>query len=116
MAKVLLIEDHDLTREHLCEALEDVGFEVVSSDGYASGVSALRAHAFDYVVANAMLPDGSGLDLADLATDRGVPSIITSGHPDTIAALEAKGIRFLTKPFDVQDLVRAIRATCDGDD
>jgi len=66
------------------------------------------------LVLDVSLPDLSGLELQKLiATDRiDMPIIFITGHGDvpmTVQAMKAGAVEFLTKPFDDEVLLRAIR-------
>jgi FixJ family two-component response regulator len=66
------------------------------------------------------LPVASGLDVQDSLIDAGVPIpiIFITGHgdiPTTVQAMKSGAVEFLTKPFDDQDLLNAIREALDRD-
>jgi FixJ family two-component response regulator len=64
-------------------------------------------------VLDVSLPDLSGLELQGLLTDRtDMPIIFITGHVDipmTVRAIKAGAVEFLTKPFDEEVLLGAIR-------
>jgi hypothetical protein len=62
------------------------------------------------LIADVLLPgSGDGLRLAQAARDIAVPTLLISGHPEVIAQQEAQGLPFLSKPFRLLELLRAIR-------
>jgi FixJ family two-component response regulator len=65
------------------------------------------------LVLDVSLPDLSGLELQGLLTDRtDMPIIFITGHVDipmTVRAIKAGAVEFLTKPFDEEVLLGAIR-------
>jgi FixJ family two-component response regulator len=65
------------------------------------------------LVLDVSLPDLSGLELQELLTDRtDMPIIFITGHVDipmTVRAIKAGAVEFLTKPFDDEVLLGAIR-------
>ena len=61
-------------------------------------------------------PDVSGLELARRATNRNIPILLCSGHPDLIAKLRRFNYPYLSKPFDLDNLVtEAKRILADTD-
>jgi FixJ family two-component response regulator len=72
-----------------------------------------RALTPSCLVLDVSLPDLNGLDLQKLVADRvDMPVIFITGHadiPTTVRAMKAGAIEFLTKPFDDDALLGAIR-------
>ena len=71
------------------------------------------------LVLDLQLPGASGLELQQqlLAGDT-PPIVFISGHgdiPSSVRAIKAGAIEFLSKPFDDQELLRAIHAAIDQD-
>ena len=59
------------------------------------------------------MPGVSGLDLPERlrASGRAIPFVFITGHGDRAMArraMEAGALRFLTKPFDDEELLRAV--------
>ena len=110
---VLVADDELLIRWALRERLTDAGFRVVE----ASRASEARAgfdESIDAVVLDLRLPDGSGLDL--LREFHGlrpeVPLILISawlGGSSVDEAVELGATAVLSKPFDVEAVLTAIR-------
>ena len=72
------------------------------------------------LVLDVSLPGANGLDLQRQLADAGVyiPIIFITGHGDipmTVRAMKSGAVEFLTKPFDDQDLLNAIRQALDRD-
>ena len=112
--KVLVIEDDVNIAELLRLYLEKDGFEVsVAADGGA-GVSAFRAGQPDLVLLDIMLPvmDGWGVLRAIRAESRTPVIMLTakSETPDKIAGLEQGADDYVTKPFEVKELLARIHA------
>lgn len=114
--RVLIVEDDDATREMLCTVLNEAGFDIVAA---VDGVHALRstlARRPQVILLDLGLPllDGSGF--LEQWRDRDarahhVPVIVTSGSPYSAQIAEQLGaVRFIRKPFDLDELVATIRA------
>src|ERR1700719_3852837 len=72
------------------------------------------------LVLDVSLPGVNGLDLQRELADAGiqVPIIFITGHGDipmTVKAMKSGAVEFLTKPFQDQDLLDAIRQALDRD-
>ena len=112
---MLLVEDDDAVREMLCAALNDAGFDIVAA---LDGVHALRtaiARTPDVVLLDLGLPalDGSGyLKQWRERDDRAgkVPVIVMSAstYGEQIAD-EVGAVQYFAKPFDIEEMIKAIR-------
>jgi DNA-binding response OmpR family regulator len=109
MPRLLIVEDYRLLRELLEADLKEQGYIVtILHDGMAAR-RALQSETFDAVIVDAVLPCGaSGLEVAHNAHERGIPVLVTSGSPATIAKLSAEPYHFLRKPFHLAQLSEAL--------
>src|SRR5262245_171995 len=109
--KVLLVEDDADLREAVCEALADVGHDVLTAIDGSDGLSKLRESRPDVVVLDLMMPKLDGWQFRVeqrkdpvLAT---IPLVAISASGNaTAAAIDADA--FLRKPLDADVLCRAI--------
>ncbi len=111
---VLLIEDEPQIRRFVRLAVEAEGCSVVEAGSVAEGLTAAGQAAFDLVILDLGLPDGSGLDvIRALRGWSGLPILILSARTaenDKIDALDAGADDYLTKPFGVGELRARLRA------
>ena len=108
MARVLVIEDHELVHRYLCEAVRTAGHRARCVRTKAEAEVELASGGIDLVVSDIRLPDGSGNDIALRAAGMGIKTILMTGHPDTIATLASKQIAHLRKPFRLGALIKLI--------
>ncbi|HWK26646.1 MAG TPA: PAS domain-containing protein [Solirubrobacter sp.] len=113
---VLVVEDADAVRVLTGRLLYAAGYQVVSVE---SGAVALeRLEDADVLVTDVVMPGMSGVELAVTARERrpGLPVVFVSGYTgDTsLAGSDDPATAFLAKPFDGDDLLRAVRSTLDG--
>ena len=113
--RILVVEDDPVLSDGLKVGLGLYGatLDIVSS--CADGQAALAADAFDALVLDLMLPDGSGLDLLTALRSRGdrTPVLLLTALDevaDRIRGLDAGADDYLTKPFDGDELLARIRA------
>ncbi len=107
--RILVVDDEMSLREFLTILLEEEGYEVSTADSVATGTQQLVAGGFDLVMCDLKLPDGSGLEVLEVARTREIksPFIIITAHTTPQVALEslrAGAAEYLSKPFDVDDL------------
>lgn len=112
--RVLVVDDDPDVGLVLRRYLESQGFEVaIAADG-ASARQAMRAPAFDLVLLDLGLPDGNGLALmTELRMRWAGPVIIVSGRGESTeraVGLELGADDFVTKPFDLRELLARIRS------
>ena len=63
MARILLIEDHDLIRSLLRDTLELAGHTVIEARDGADGIDLFRQAGADLVITDIVMPDKGGLDV-----------------------------------------------------
>lgn len=111
-ARLLLVEDHPDTARVLRRILEHAGFAVEHAASTGAARALARKVAFDLVISDVGLPDGSGLDLMrSLQQEHGLTGIALSGFgtDEDLAASSAAGFaEHLTKPVDWPQLRAAI--------
>ncbi len=113
--RILVVEDDAVLRDGLKVGLSLGGFvaDVVESCDEAKAV--LTDHAFDALVLDLMLPDGSGLDILKFLRERrdDTPVLLLTardGVSDRIAGLDSGADDYLGKPFDLDEVAARLRA------
>src|SRR3954468_4126834 len=113
--RILLVEDHQDTRQVLARLLSPWGFEVAAAENLQRGLDQLDAETFDAIVSDIGLPDGTGYALVSEARRRGkdVLAIALSafGSPTELQIAKLTGFdHHLSKPFDCQQLRTLLEA------
>lgn len=126
--RILIVEDHEDTRELLKYNLEAAGFEIRAAADGQSGLDVAREMRPDLVILDLMLPGIDGLEICRrLKKNPGTsqtPVIMLTAkgeEVDRIVGLELGADDYVVKPFSPRELmlrVKAIlrRATSVGDD
>ena len=96
-------------------ALCIAGHQVDAVEDVAGATACLRGPAYDVVVLDWMLPDGSGVDLCRQMRETrcSVPVLMLTARTnvaDRVAGLEAGADDYLRKPFAVTELLARLRA------
>jgi len=115
MAHVLVVDDDARLRELLRRYLTEHGFTVATAADAREARQRLADLAFDLIVLDVMLPDGSGLDICRSLRDRKlhIPVILLTAlkeDVDRIIGLELGADDYLGKPFNPRELTARIRA------
>ena len=110
ITRILVVEDEPLVAFATEHFLEGEGFEIVATlDTVADARTAIDGQeAIHLVLVDVNLSDGSGVDVARAARDRGIPVVfVTGSFPDDARPLAAG---CLAKPYVQRDLLSAIQA------
>jgi CheY-like chemotaxis protein len=118
--RVLVVEDHMDTAEQFARLLQRAGHEVICAANIKQAqMYAMvtpdpnRTCAFDILISDLDLPDGSGRDLMrNLAERYPIRGIAVSGHgsrEDIDSSIAAGFSHHITKPVNWQELQRAIQ-------
>ena len=108
-AKILLVEDEELSRESLTKLLKTVGYAVKGAASGEKAIQLLEVERFDIVVADLFLPDSNGIDI--LKTVKGnspqTEVILITGHASAETAVKAMkegAFDYITKPLNFEEL------------
>jgi DNA-binding response OmpR family regulator len=107
--RILLIEDEATSRELLTYVLEGEGYAVDAADTAAAAAARLESMKYAVVIADWLLPDGNGIDLADQAAKLGAKTFIISGYLIGLPAGAAERHVLFRKPVRTEELVSAIQ-------
>ncbi len=121
-ATVLLLEDDEASRGALATFLERRGYRVLVAENGAEARRLCREHpgAVEIIVSDLGLEDGSGVKLAAAARATHRDAVVVfisgraSGDPLVKQALRGARTTFLRKPFELDDLLRAMETLRGG--
>ena len=109
MPRLLVVEDNKGVRDFLSGFLQQHGFASTCVSTLSEGRKELAAGGYELIVADASLPDGSGIDLVAEASSRGLKGLLFSGHDQSMRLLEQQNIPYLRKPFDLDEFLAAVQ-------
>jgi two-component system CheB/CheR fusion protein len=111
--RILLVDDHEDTSKVMKVLLERRGYLVTTAATMRSGIEEATNGAYDLLISDIGLPDGSGLDLMETLMRNGVPirGVALSGfgmEEDIRRSKEVGFTEHLTKPISFQKLQEII--------
>lgn len=108
--KILIVEDEPLTAFDNETMIADAGYEVVAThDRFADAVATLDRERVDLILCDVRLTgERSGIDLAQVAKNRGIPVLFATGLPPENASDLVLGC--LLKPYSDRTLKAALKA------
>jgi len=120
-ALVYVVDDDLSAREGVAALIRSAGLMAKTFASAEEFLAAPRPTMPTCLVLDVGLPGVSGLDLQQELAESGVqiPIIFLTGHGDipmTVRALKAGAANFLTKPFDDEELLNAIRQCITSDE
>jgi two-component system response regulator MtrA len=111
---LLLVEDDASIREIASLGLEQAGFRVTSSGDGREGLLRFRREPFDLVVLDVMLPTLDGFEVCrEIRKESQTPIVMLTARadlPDVVVGLELGADDYVTKPFELPELVARIKA------
>lgn len=107
--KVLIIEDHQGSREHLERCLTRRDYDVTTAGNLHTAIDLLDKQKFDTIISDIVLPDGTGYAFISELQRRGIGAfnIAVSGYPYPSDVKEpgATGFHYhLQEPVDCDHL------------
>lgn len=116
---ILIIEDEQIITKSLERLLRKEGYSVVICHNGKAALEAINDQEFDLIVSDIRMPDMDGIEtikaIRNYLKSRGkpaVPEILITGYADESKyqeALELKVADYIYKPFDIKDLLEAVR-------
>jgi two-component system, OmpR family, KDP operon response regulator KdpE len=119
-ARILIVEDEPALLRALRINLRARGYDVIITSAGRDALAEATRRPPDAVLLDLGLPDVDGTEvIRELRGWSAVPVIVLSGRAgsgDRIGALDAGADDYVTKPFDMEELVARLRAVLRRDD
>lgn len=110
VANILVVEDEESLREALVFNLEMENYEVAAVDNGQAALQAIKNEYFDLLILDIMLPELDGLSVCEniRVQNNDIPILFLSARnssADRIEGLKRGGDDYLTKPFNLEELL-----------
>jgi len=116
-SKILLIEDNAGTIELIKETLEREQYYLRTANNLQKARNEIISYKPNLVILDRRLPDGDGIDFCrEIRSNERIKNIpilfltAVSGISDKITGLKVGGDDYLTKPFNIDELIARIEA------
>jgi FixJ family two-component response regulator len=112
---VSIVDDDESVRQALEGLLRSVGLQVATFPSAEAFLHSPRVRATGCLILDLRMPGMGGLDLQEELAGAGyrIPIVVLTAHGEEAARRRALGrgaVAFLSKPFDVEALLRAVDA------
>ena len=119
-AVIAIVDDDPSVREGLESLIRSAGWKAETFASAQEFLARPRAEMPCCLILDLQLPGLSGLDLQKRMTEveLEIPIVFLTGHgniPASVQAMKAGAVEFLTKPFDEEQLLQAIREALERD-
>jgi DNA-binding NtrC family response regulator len=109
---LLVVEDRPSVVRVLVAILES-GYTVTTTSTVTTAESLIRSRAFDVVLADVRIPDGSGFDVLRVAQahapgTRVVMMTAYANVPDAVAAMKLGAFDYIAKPVDADEIALVV--------
>jgi CheY-like chemotaxis protein len=108
MDRILLVEDDPELRLLLEHVLLGAGYEVDTAATVEAAFALLDGPAYDLVLADGRLEDGTGMMVAERATEAGSKALIITGYAFDLPREQLGRYEYLLKPVRPIELLEAV--------
>jgi len=109
LPRILLVEDDDGVRVLMEHVLIGDGYEVDPAPTIAAARTLIGRKRYDLVLADGVLPDGSGIQIAEEADRRGIPAMIVTAYAFRFPKRDLAHYTLLLKPVRPAELLEAVK-------
>lgn len=112
---ILIVDDDSRIRDLLHRALSKAGYVTAMAPDAAAAQEVLDVCAFDLIILDVMMPGTTGVEWTRHLREQGrdIPIILLTAMgevQDRITGLEAEADDYITKPFEMRELILRIEA------
>jgi len=112
--KLLLVEDDPLLQRSLAATLREENFAVDTADNGQDGLDKAQDYQYDAIILDVMLPIMDGWQVLEaIRPENHTPVLMLTARdaiPDRVKGLDKGADDYLTKPFDIDELLARLRA------
>ncbi len=113
-ARLLVVDDSAVDRRYMLTALSAAGYVVEDAESALQAQTKLGEKSYDLILLDLVMPGMGGLDLLRLLPERRDYAVIVVSAeedvPSKVAALDAGANDYVTKPYDLGEMLARVRA------
>jgi two-component system response regulator HydG len=118
---ILVVDDELLVRDLLYDFFSDQGWQISVTDSASKALGILQNKKVDLVLTDLKMPEMDGMDLTHKVKEEypDMPVMVMTGYPSVesaIEALRAKVADYITKPFNINELLKAVSSHIERSD
>ena len=113
-SRILLVEDDPHVRVLMEHVLTGDGYAVDLAGTVEAARTLLRNHKYDLAVVDGVLPDGSGIVVAEVAEALGIPAIVATAFAFRFPKRDLARFDLLLKPARPDELLAAVKSALRG--
>ncbi len=111
---ILVVDDEQNVRQLICKVLEKEGFAVLTACSGREGLELFHKNSIDLIISDIKMPEMSGIEFLHKvkAEEPGIGFILITAFATTETAIDAirSGAQdYITKPFDLKEIVTTVR-------
>ena len=115
MKQILIVEDDELLNKMLVYNLQSESYGIVSVETVKEAMEVLKSQPFDLVLLDINLPDGDGYAIAKTIREKYSDTIVifltaNDRESDEIRGYELGAVDYITKPFDMEEVLARIES------
>ncbi len=114
LPRILIVDDEPQIRRFLRTGLPPHGYECIEADTAAEAIKAIARDKPDAIILDLGLPDEDGFSVIAQVRNRALtPIVVLSARDDVegkVKALEMGADDYVTKPFDMMELLARLKA------
>ena len=116
---ILVVDDSEAVRDTVSVILSVCGYQCESAKNWLDAMERVRQSRFDAVVTDLEMPEMDGIALTREIRQQfsSLPVMVMTGHSDEEyreSAFRAGAKEFLSKPFDIPDLIKKLHGMLPG--
>jgi DNA-binding NtrC family response regulator len=117
---VLVVDDELLIRDLLYDFLTSQGWSISVTESGEKALDILRQKKIDLILTDIRMPEMDGLTLAAEVRQAHpeIPVVVMTGYPSVesaVAALRTRVADYVTKPFNIHQLHKLLKAALEQD-
>ena len=111
MARILVVDDDDGVRALIEDVLRIANYEVDTAATVKAALPLFERNDYDLLIADLMLPDGSGIRVTEEAQRRGTPTVIVTAYSHRFRKADLERFGLMLKPVRPPELLEAVEKT-----